>query len=415
MAPSPDDGGLGRARSALRALNLSDQLLEITDVGGLPYDTVRPILMKIDNAAQLHAIEQNCPHIAEWDEECWRRLIKKHYPVLDSQHGTVPRNPASWHKVYAKYAKITAEAKAEAEAKLRAAFAGINKKKQESQSTIENIRSLPRPPRDVRTVGRKEAQGRRGGSNDTGELRWTAGSRTKTTSGASVMRKVKREAAEVAARNKLMTPNGQLLVRQGQIKRAPQGMVHEQAVKRNPALKIRPQVARRPEDEEHDRAMREREARLLKLKAKGASILEDSDVDDDETNDYFGGGSRGGALTVDHLEDLFDDEPAKPQRPQKAALPGKRLLSNAHGTSAPSKVYRASGATSSSSSNRPSNTNRSDAKPVNRSPPSKPAYIPNSPPKSASTTVTSPEPKRMPMKRKAVDVFMKPKAKTQRR
>ncbi|ETS87068.1 hypothetical protein PFICI_00896 [Pestalotiopsis fici W106-1] len=406
----PDDGSLCRARTALQELNLSDKLSEITDVGGLPYDTVRPILMRIDNAAQLHAIETNSPHIAEWDEECWRRLIKKHFPVLEAQHQTVPRNPASWHKVYAQYVKFNAQAKAEAEAKLRAAFAGLQKKKAESQSTIESIRSLPRPPRDVRPVGRKEAQGRRGGSNDTGELRWTAGSRTKTTTGASVMRKVKREAAEVAARNKLATPNGQLAVRQGQIKRAPQGMVHEQAVKRNPALKVRPQPVRRPEDDAHDRAMKEREARLLKLKAKGASILEDSDVDDDETDDVFGGGSGGGRLNVDDLEDLFDDEkPAKTQRPQKsAALPGKRLLSNAHGTSSPAKMYR-SGSTSTSTSK----TNRSETKPVTQSPPTKFSYISNSPPKSA--TPISPEPKKMPMKRKAVDVFMKPKPKAQRR
>lgn len=403
------------ANDALRKAGLPNKHSEITDVGGLPYDTVRPILMRLDNAAQLRAIEENCPHIAEYDEECWRRLIRKHFTVLDNQHQTVPRNPSSWHKVYAKYAKMAEDAKREAEAKLRAAFAGINKKKLENASTIESHTKLPRPPRDMKSVGRKEAVGRRGGSTDTGELRWTAGSRTKTTSGASVMRKVKREAAEVAARNKLATPNGRLLVRQGQIKKAPQGMVHEQANKLKPAVKVQPPAVRTKEDEAHARQMEEREARLLKLKAKGASILEDSDVDDDDADDVFGrysGSGGSGRLNAADLEDLFDDEPpAKPQQQQKsAALPGKgRLLSNSYKGTSSAKVYKATPSASSSRQESESTTKASPQKPIAR---------PVSPPKPAPAAVGSASGsglKKMPMKRKAVDVFMKQKPKVQRR
>ncbi|KAK6067020.1 Elongin-A [Seiridium cupressi] len=418
---------LSQAYTAIRNLGLPNSRKEINDVGGLPYHIVRPILLRIDNAVQLRTIEEASPHIALDDEECWRRLIEKNFAVLHAQHDMVPRNPASWHKVYARYAKINAKAKAEAEAKLRAAFAGIQKKKAENSSSIESYQKLPRPPRDMKNVGRKAAVGRRGGSSDTGELKFTAGSRTKTTSGASVMRRVKREAAEVAARNRLATPNGALRVREGQIKKAPKGMVHEQSVKKNPAVKALPPTAQSREDEYRDRQMEEREERLRKLKAKGANILEDSDVDEDDEDDVFGGGR----LNVDDLEELFDDddEPVKPDPPRRlAALPGKNrgLLSNAYRGTSSATVQKVPSSTST--------VNRPASKPVAHevapqpkvSTTSRPTTTLSSPPvghtspeksaPSANGPSGSPEPRpRMPIKRKAVDVFMKPKPKTQRR
>ncbi|KAH6660356.1 RNA polymerase II transcription factor SIII subunit A-domain-containing protein [Truncatella angustata] len=369
---------------------------EIQDVGGLPYHIVRPILMRLDSAAQLRAIEEASPHIALDNEECWQRLIRKNFAGLHAQHDFAPRNPASWHKVYAKYAKINADAKAEAEAKLKAAFAGIQKKKAENTSSIEHHRSLPRPPRDTKNVGRKAAVGRRGGSNDTGELKFTGGSRTKTNTAASVMRRVKREAAEVSARNKLATPNGALQVRQGQIRAAPKGMVHEQAVKHNPAIKVQPPAVRTMEDDFRDHQMEQREARLRKLKAQGANILEDSDVDDDDEDNGFGGGGGRGGLNVEELEDLFDDD-EPPRRP--APLPAKKkgILSNAY-RGPPATVQKVSVGGGSSAS-------RSTAEDSS----SRPAQ-------SAHGPSGSPEPKpRMPVKRKAANVFMAPRSKVQRR
>lgn len=416
-----DQVPLCQAYCAIRELNGANRHTEINDVGGLPYHIVRPFLMRLDNAVQLRAIEEASPHIANDDEECWLRLIRKKFAVLHAQHDLIPRNPASWHKVYAQYAKINEKAKAEAEAKLKAAFAGINKKKAENSSSIESIRQLPRPPRDMKNVGRKAAVGRRGGSNDTGELKFTAGSKTKMTSGASVMRRVKREAAEVAARNKLATPNGALRVRQGQIKQAPKGMAHEHSVKFNPSVKAQPVPhVRSEEDEFRDRQMREREARLNKLKAKGANILEDSDVDDDDEDNVFGAGRGGGQLNVDDLEGLFDDDDrsahSTAQR-KPAPLPGKKsgLLSNAYRGSSAVRPVQSKSSTSA--------TNRSSFGTIAQEPPAKHGAStdlpPMSPPKSGQSTngpSGSPEPKpRMPVKRKAVDIFMKQKPKVQRR
>lgn len=392
---------------------------EITDVGGLPYSIVRPILIRIDNPAQLRAIEEASPHIAFEDAECWLRLIDKKFAVLHNLHQLEPRNPALWHKVYAKYARQDADQKAEAEAKLKNAFAGLQKRKAANSSSVVDLArsSLPRPPRDMRNVGRKPAIGRRGGNTDTGELRFTAGSRTKTNTAASVMRRVKREAAEVRARNKLATPNGALPVRTGQIKHAPQGMVHEQRVRSNPAVKIHPPtstgVVGSEGDPFRDRVMEEREARLRKLKAQGKtlSIMEDSDFDDDDDDDIFGSGGGGGGLNVEDLEDLFDEDDeddghaASPPR-RGAALPGKKksLLSNSYRSGSQQQTQKATQASSSRS--------RSPT----RAAPSSSAAPPMSPPPKYAPPAGSPELKpRMPVKRKAVDVFMKKKPKVQRR
>jgi elongin-A len=415
-----DQTSITRAYATLRINNLANKRQEITDVGGLPYSIVRPILLRLDSAAQLRVIEEASPHIALDDAECWLRLIDKKFSVLHQQNQLEPRNPASWHKVYAQYARQDAAQKAEAEAKLKNAFAGLNARKEANRGAVVDLArsSLPRPPRDMRNVGRKPAVGRRGGTNDTGELKFTAGSRTKTNTAASVMRRVKREAAEVRARNKLATPNGALRVRDGQIRQAPQGMVHEQRVRHNPAVKIHPPptaggIVGTEGDPFRDRVMEEREARLRKLKAQGksASILEDSDFEDGDDDDVFGGGGGGGGgvLNVDELEELFDEDDddnhgraVSPPR-RTAALPGKKkggLLSNSYKASSQQSTYHASSSRSRS--------------PTRATPSSSTAPV--SPPTKYAPPAGSPELKpRMPLKRKAVDVFMKKKPKVQRR
>ncbi|KAI0136709.1 putative RNA polymerase II transcription factor SIII subunit A [Xylariales sp. AK1849] len=398
-------------------------LRDILDVGNLPYKSVRGILLRIDSAVQLRAIEEASPHIEQDDAECWIRLIERQFPVLHTQNNFQPANPASWHKIYARYSRLDAEQKAAAEEKLKNAFAGIKQKKEAKIQGVELFArsNLPKPPRDMKGLGKaKSTNGRRGGSNDTGELRFTAGSRTKTTSGASVMRKVKREAAEVHARNKIATPTGALLVRKSQIRQAPQGMLHEARVKQQPALKIRPPVSMTSRDDEYqDPAMEEREARLRKLKfhAKDANIIEDSDLDEEDGEDgVFGGG---GLLDEDDLEDMFDDESAvkssaPPRKP--AALPGKQrgLLSNSH---RPSAVVQRVSASSSAPLRQESSPKPKAAPAVahtsSSSPPLRPSSPPN-PPTSGPSGSPAPKPK-MAIKRKAVDVFMKPKPKVQRR
>lgn len=396
--------------------------VDIRDIGSTPYKLIRPILLRMDSAIQLRGLEEASPHLQAEDAECWIRLIKKNFPALHQKHNFTPTRPELWHKVYNKYAKIEAQQKAEATEKLRNAFAGINQKKASNTSEIIAFdRRRFALPKDSRgPVDKKGPIGRRGGSNDTGELRFTGGSRTKVTTARSLMRRVKREAREIHSRNKIGVPTGALRVRTGQIKSAPKGMVEEQRIKNQPAVKNHPATTRYYEDDERDRAMEEREERLRKLKAGGKQpqFVSDSDLDDDDDdNDVFGersgGGGGSGFLDEEELEDLFDVAPSKAgssrsaatptasrTAPKPALLPGKRsgVLANAR-RAEPSQVYRVPVQPASTSS----------ATQPRTSPPPKPA--------SASQAAPSASPPLKPMpprKRKPVDVFMKSKPKAPR-
>jgi elongin-A len=387
---------------------MSNTFTEITDFGELSYPTIRRILLRVDSAAQLRAIEEASPHLELDDGECWIRLINRDFPVLHAQHQFEPRNPASWHRVYAKYDKLNAQSKAEAAEKLKNAFAGIKQKKEANMGKIASFdaRKLPKPPSDMNYIVKKAPAGPRGGRTDTGELRFSGGTRTNTSTGKGVMRKVKREMAEIAARSKLMTPGGALVARKGQIRKPPQGMVHDKIVENQPAVTIRPPASINKKPEYQDRAMQEREARLRKAKTanKNATIIEDSDLDEEEED-------TGGGLDADDLEAMFDEDlvesssarPDPSQTRKPAALPGKRnsLLSNAHRTTATSTrpVSKSTPATA--------------TKPISTASASQ-STGPSSPPRPVHSGSPDLKP-RMPPKRKPVDVFMKPKAKVQRR
>lgn len=264
----------------------------IYDVGDIPYHVVRPILLKVDNATQLRAIEANSPHLTADTAEHWQRLIAKHFPEAE-QKNYVPRNPASWHKVYARYKKEHEKELAEAEAKLVNAFAALEDQKQSRTSRIVEQRLLPPPPRDGRPVGGS----RRGaGSPDLpSRLSFGGGSRTKLTDGQSFMRRVRREAREDVNRRNLSTPSGQLPVAQGQIARAPEGMVREHRIKNQPAIPVRINAPRaiRPRDDaaaSEAAERKQREARLLRIKhhppnAGRPNFVSDSEEEDDDDND----------------------------------------------------------------------------------------------------------------------------------
>lgn len=419
MRPSPHPGSL----YLFDPLTPTDNPVDIRDIGSTPYSLVRPVLLRMDSAIQLRALEEASPHLQAEDGECWIRLIKKQFPALHEKHNFTPTRPELWHKVYNKYAKMNAQQKAEAAEKLRSAFAGINQKKAANTSEIMAFdrRRLPLPKDSRGPSDKKGPVGRRGGSNDTGELRFTGGSRTKVTTAQSLMRRVKREAREIHSRNKIGTPAGALRVRTGQIKSAPKGMVNEQRIKNQPTVKNQPATARYHEEDERDRVMEEREERLRKLKAGGKQpqLVSDSDLeDDDDEDDIFGersgrgDGGGGGFLDEDELEDLFDVAPSKTGSSRSAAtvtaskpapkpvvLPSKRsgVLANAR-RAEPSQVYRVPV--------QPASTSAPQPQP---SPPAKSASVSHAAPSASPPLKPMP-----PRKRKPVDVFMKSKPKVPR-
>ncbi|KAK8083767.1 hypothetical protein PG996_002548 [Apiospora saccharicola] len=362
-----DNPDLQDGSSVQHKMTSANKLEDIRDIGSAHYDLIRPILMRIDSATQLRAIEEASP---------------------------TSRNTTK--KVYARYSRINAKNKAEAAEKLRNAFGAIKAKKAENKSEIVTFdrRKLPQPPKDSRFTGDKGkgSTGRRGGSNDTGELRFTSGTRTKVSTAQGLMRKVKREAREIHNRNKIAVPTGALRVNKGQIKHAPQALVNEHRIKSQPSMKVQPPTLRRsfPGRDFGGKSLEEAEARLRSIKSgKGPTIVSDSDLDDDD--DVFGDGDGGGTglLDEDDLEAMFDEQPSKPgpSRSSRPLLPGKQR------SGAMSNVRRAEPQRQAPSNN------------VTSSPPS-------SPPKAQAAS--PPLKPTMHRKRKAVDVFMKPKAKAPR-
>ncbi|KAI0160344.1 RNA polymerase II transcription factor SIII subunit A-domain-containing protein [Xylariaceae sp. FL1272] len=261
---------------------------EITDVGETPYSLVRPILMRIDDADQLRALERASPHLEEEDAECWQRLIEKHFFKLHKRHKWSPKNPRSWHNIYFKYRREDEELKEAATEKLTAGFRKIKNDKQLNTSKVVNYdsRKLPRLPRDVKTeAGRSRNTGTKIGPDES-SLRWTSGSKTKVNTPKGVLKKVMRESKDIATRNRLnnFTPTGKPKVPQNQILRAPEAMIQERINKARPLGGIRP-PAPRPLSTLKSQELDDREARLRKAKQASNESCENL-IDDDELEEF---------------------------------------------------------------------------------------------------------------------------------
>ncbi|XDG07030.1 hypothetical protein ABKA04_006645 [Annulohypoxylon sp. FPYF3050] len=402
---------------------------EIYDIGGAPYSVVRPILLKVNDAEQLLQLEQLSPQIQGDDGECWQRLIQRDFPQQLKKRTLVPNDPTLWCKIYQRYKKLDTEEKQAALAKLNNGFKNITKEKQAKAVKAVNF--------DKKVHGRIPGQRTTGppiGRHVTGSgaLTWGGGSRTKTSTSQGILQKARREAAEISRRKQLSTPTGQLLVRKGQITKAPLGMIEEHKTKSLPAIAVRRgqiQAPTRSNGERWERQQKEREARLLKAKSgpttKGVTVISDEDLLADDMDDYSDSEREGGGLSVEDLEDIsyFGEKPApttptKPTQTTSATKPGSTLSGLAKmklGHSwkdRPTRVERVVESTKATAS--------SASKPFTAtSPPPRPSMqsAQLSPPPGVSSSGTDkPKPKLpMGMKRKAPpSVFMPPKQKARR-
>ncbi|KAI0391658.1 hypothetical protein F5Y17DRAFT_398081 [Xylariaceae sp. FL0594] len=295
-------------------------LKSIDDVGSAPYKLIRPILLKVENAYQLHQIERNSPHLIEDTPELWQRLIARDFGPQAERLKLRPSNPRSWYKVYVKHKKINEAEKQAAAERLRNAFNSIEQGK--VQSTVMNYdsRKLPALTREFR-AGVDRRKGPVHGP-DLSELRFTGGSRTKVNTPKSLLTRAKREAREYTAKMRLNTIATAGAVKQGRVLQAPQGMVHEK-VNESRAQTVRPPGSQsRPFRPAQSRDAINREARLRKAKEparqKGVTYLSDDDLDDDL--DFDDVTSPGGGLDVSALEAMSDDPEPEPKPEPKRTL-----------------------------------------------------------------------------------------------
>ncbi|KHN95298.1 RNA polymerase II transcription factor SIII, subunit A [Metarhizium album ARSEF 1941] len=384
-------------------------LRELGSIGDyLPYDAVRHLLLKIESAHQLRQIELSSPQIQGQTGEIWLKLIEKDFPLEYKAKAYKPQNPDKWYRVWEKYKSDHDSALEESENKLKNALAGLKQDKEKNTSRIIERKLLPK---SVKLGGsRKLFSGPREAHSN--YLSLNSGSRTKTVNGASVMRKVRREVKEIATIHGALSRTIRAPTQRLQMSKAPQSLVNDYR------RAAQPQYRSSALSPELPSAVAEHEER--------ATFISDSEEDEEGNGDLSDG---------DEMAKMPPPKQAKKFVVQSAAtsLLKRRPNMSPAASSSSTTVKRVSA--SSTASGPVKNTSGLKSKfnrPAVKSPPASPPK-----PQSGSVTIrennsthqvkTSPPPppavsgpsspphsesaasRAMPRKRKAVDVFMRPK------
>ncbi|KND90206.1 Elongin-A [Tolypocladium ophioglossoides CBS 100239] len=227
----------------------------------LPYESVRHILLKVDSAYQMRQIELNSPQLQGETGEIWIKIIENDFPLEYKATAYKPQSPDKWYRVWEKYKKEHDLAIEESENKLKNALAGLQEVKEKNTSKIVERKYLPRAGR----TGPKRAWGQR--DTTSSALTFKAGSRTKTNTGASVMRKVRREVKEIAAIHGQLSRPIRGPTRQTEVKKAPSAMVNDYRRAANPQYRT---TNKAPES-----------LSAVEQYEKRATFISDSEEDDD--------------------------------------------------------------------------------------------------------------------------------------
>ncbi|PHH86860.1 hypothetical protein CDD83_9652 [Cordyceps sp. RAO-2017] len=250
----------------LAAMACIKNIKSLESVGDfLPYDQVRPILLKVDNACQMRQIELNSPQLQGETGEIWIKIIEKDFPLEYKATAYKPQSADKWYRVWEKYKKEHDKALEESERKLMDALAGLKQDKEKNTSKIVERKFLPRAGR----VGPKRGFGPR--DHTASALTFNMGSRTKTHTGASVMRKVRREVKEIATIHGALSKPIRGPTRHGEVKKAPEAMVGEHRRAAQPQFRSSAQA---PES-----------VSVVEQYEKRATFISDSDEDDDGLSD----------------------------------------------------------------------------------------------------------------------------------
>ncbi|MCJ1254190.1 hypothetical protein MMC24_002004 [Lignoscripta atroalba] len=219
----------------------------ITDVGDIPYELIRPILIKLENPEQLRELEKASPQLCGLDAEIWREFIKRDIPKWEEKPHE-PKNPENWYKVYRKL-RLESQKEVDKDAEiLKAAMDGIKNERAKHTSKVVDPKTVPRLPR----MGGMRVEGGRirttqSSPGNPAILSFTSGSKTKTLTGKGVLEKARREARELslfsASKSLLSTPTHKLNGKATQIRNAPRGLVDEH---RKPAAPSYSDTSARP-------------------------------------------------------------------------------------------------------------------------------------------------------------------------
>ncbi|KAI9803825.1 MAG: hypothetical protein M1825_001705 [Sarcosagium campestre] len=206
----------------------------IMDVGEAPYEKVRDVLIKLDSPEQLRRLEEASPQICGPDAEIWRAFIARDIPQWWTKTPQEPKNPQNWHKLYKKFLREKqADMDKDAE-KLKAAMDEHKKDQASHTSRLVDTSVLPNIRRNTALKGSGVTRTAAGASRESGSrsvLTFSGGSKTKTTSGKSILDKARREAREMShfsARNAILsTPTHRLADKATPVTKAPSSLVDD--------------------------------------------------------------------------------------------------------------------------------------------------------------------------------------------
>lgn len=233
----------------------------ITDVGDMSYLQIRDVLIHVTSAKQLKQLEQNSPQIVGEDAEIWREIIQRDFFRKPNPSAIPAEAPSDelWSLVWDRHVQEEKDAFARAEKKLKDTMNNHFQKKADSKALIVNPRLIPGKVRPRGVVSKN--------------LTWGGGSRTTGSDSASIMKRARREAAEVAARRGLS--NRYIDVRPHQIFKAPAAMVDEHRIKSQPKFTAAPPPRKRSLE---SAGIAEKEARLLQLKKQKVNVLTEEEL-----------------------------------------------------------------------------------------------------------------------------------------
>lgn len=237
----------------------------------MAYNIVRPVLARVENPKQLQLIETRSPHIIGDTVELWQAIIKRDVAPVWRPKLNTPSDPSEWYEAYLEVMAKQRAAVALDEERLRGVMMGVKKEQETKVTHLVDIAQVkvPRDPKMRKNNGGASILKKKELPSN---LNFTSGSKTKLTTGTSVLLRAKREARDISNMMRLSRPTHQLQGRS--VAQAPKSMLQAGRIKQQPTVKIfthRASSNRAPSTSTTSKDLLEdREARLRAITLGGA-------------------------------------------------------------------------------------------------------------------------------------------------
>lgn len=116
------------------ASRLTKDIESLTDIGTLPYEYMRSILMHIKRAEQLKALEAKCPQLIGQTSELWQGLIARDWPTYAHLAHDPPKG--DWYTMYKQFQAQSQQDSKDIMAILQQKFGSTEKEKAESRKSV---------------------------------------------------------------------------------------------------------------------------------------------------------------------------------------------------------------------------------------------------------------------------------------